>query len=150
MILFIIYINTSFSQIKNTTDTFCNELVDIGTISFKNKSFKLSNKAKTKLDSIVAFLKNNINCDLYFVSHASDFCDKCDVLSWDRTTSVISYLNNNGISNDRLQPNNILDGNFNYINLSFAPHLPELNIKYPRLTLSIFQRFWKIFPIINF
>ncbi len=100
-------------------DTTCSNQ-ELGKIEFKKGSSKLTANTKAKLDSLINILNSNTSCEILATSSFADFCDKCGALSWDRTKSVFDYLVHKGIKGDRLRSLSKLEGNLDFISLTFT------------------------------
>lgn len=98
----------------------CRE-TDLGGISFKAKSPKLTMNAKKQLDRVAEVLKaNNDSCQLVATASYADLCDRCGVLAWDRIQAVFHYLAKKGVVKRKMISSSRLDGNTNFINLTLA------------------------------
>ena len=86
---------------KTISDTFANILQNI---YFDNNSYALSKKAKIKLNRIATELKKqkNIKLDIIGYSDATDSKEYNMEISYRRATSVKSYLEEQGVSNSKL------------------------------------------------
>ena len=119
-------------------DTICKGQ-DLGKVEFKRNSAKLTATAKAKLDSLIVVINSQITCEVLATSYSADLCDKCGALSWDRQSTVISYLMKKGVAAKRLRSFTRLEGNADFVTLTFTswpltdqlpPH-PNLRRKNP-------------------
>ena len=94
--------------------------IKIGTVWFQGKSSKLSNEARLALDSFIREIQKDTTLKVQAVAYNKDFCSKCGNRSWKRATVVLTYLSRRGISEDRLTFTNILEGDFNKVDLFFV------------------------------
>ena len=109
----------STTSVVSGQDTTCWDH-ELGKIEFKKNSAKLTLTAKAKLDSLIVVILNKHNCVVLTTSYSADLCDKCGVLSWDRQNTITNYLKRKGISENRLGSLTQLDGNLDYVILSFT------------------------------
>jgi hypothetical protein len=91
-----------------------------GKIEFKRNSATLTAAARLKLDSLIVYINNQITSEVLITSQLKDFCDKCGVLSWNRTNAVIHYLIKKGIPEERLRPYSWIGGAVDYITLKLT------------------------------
>jgi len=107
--------------------------MDLGSISFKAKSSKLTVNAKKQLDSLANFIKStNDGCQLIATASYTDLCDRCGALAWDRTQAILYYLAKKGIDKDKMIGTSRLEGYTNFIKLSLA-QMTERKQIYPNL-----------------
>lgn len=93
---------------------------EIGRIEFTKGSSKLTLTSKVKLDSLIDKIITNTSCEILIMNSYADLCGKCGALSWDRIKSVFTYLVKKGINPNRLKNFSKLDGNLDFVSLTFT------------------------------
>lgn len=123
-----------FCFTSNAQDSLCIDH-ELGKIEFGKNSAALTAAAKLKLDSLIIYINNQVTCEVLITSQFKDFCDKCGVLSWNRTKAVIHYLIKKGISEERFRTYSWIGRPVDYITLKLTtlpltnPSLPHPNVK---------------------
>jgi hypothetical protein len=106
----------------------CKETV-LGSISFKEKSSKLTTIAKKQFDILAKIIKNsNDSCQLIATASYTDLCDRCGALAWYRTQAILYYLARKGITKEKMVSNSRLGGNNDLINLTLAQMTEQKHI----------------------
>jgi len=76
---------------------------DLPSISFNQKTFKLTKDVEAVLANVADRLRQNPNCHVIVTSYTCEPSKSSQQLSWDRVNAVINYLvEKQGISSDRL------------------------------------------------
>jgi outer membrane protein OmpA-like peptidoglycan-associated protein len=80
------------------------QVIKLASVSFKRDQANLSENARTYLDEIYSFLKENQEVVIEIGGHTSGLCETsfCDELSTKRAKSVADYLSHKGIPNKQL------------------------------------------------
>jgi len=106
--------NISLKDLKSTDKPFIKnvlmspikegEKMILENVFFNTASFDLKNESKAELDKLFIFLKENENLSIEIMGHTDNVGDKKmnQILSENRCKSVITYLANKGIENNRL------------------------------------------------
>lgn len=130
--IFLIVILFCFTS--NGQDSSCVDH-ELGKIEFGKNSAALTAAAELKLDSLIVYINNQITCEVLITSQFKDFCDKCGVLSWNRTKAVIHYLIKKGIPEDRFRSNSSIGATIDYVTLKLTT-LPLTNHSSPRSNIK--------------
>ena len=118
----------SFGQTTTSPD----DDVKLGTVWFKDKSAKLTKEAKAVLDSFLKRIQSNPTMQVKTVFSNKDFCSKCDIRNWKRSTSIFKYLSRHGVSERRLEFTNTVKEESNKVDIFFTASVsdsPHPNIK---------------------
>lgn len=123
-----------FCVTSNGQDSLCLDH-ELGKIQFRKNSTTLTAAAKLKLDSLIVYINNQATCKVLITSQFKDFCDKCGVLSWNRTKAVIHYLIKKGIPEDRFRSNSSIGATIDHLTLKLTA-LPLTNHSSPRSNIK--------------
>jgi hypothetical protein len=91
--------------------------VNLGTVSFKGKSSKLTKEAKATLGTLIKEIQEKPTLQVQVVSSSKDFCDECGARNWKRVTAIMEYFSKLGVSENRLLSANFLNGESNEVNI---------------------------------
>lgn len=112
---------SSFSQSATSPQ----DDIQLGSVSFKKNSTKLSKKMKEVLDTMISHMQSNATMQVRAISSNKDLCPKCSKRSWKRTQAVLQYLSKHGVSEQRLVFTNRLDGESNKVDLFLTTSVGE-------------------------
>ena len=103
MLLLLIYVVLLKATYAQSVDT-CN-CVSLGTITFIKTGIKLTRSMKTTLDSAILTINKKSDCKVKVVGTDQISCDrnsKDGQRSWARVNSIVAYLINKGIAENRI------------------------------------------------
>lgn len=131
MLGFIVTILVTFGNIPSIGQNVItpNDEIQLGTVWFNGKSTKLTNEARSALDTIIKQILTNPTLQVKIVSYNKDFCDKCSKRSWKRTSLIVKYISKYGISEERLLSENRLEGEMNKVDIVLISSISGSSLK---------------------